>query len=279
VSGKSAEIEEVKNFSKKIRKNILKMSFFAGSKSAHLGGALSISDIVSFLFLNMTFKGSDAQNENRDRFILSKGHSCLAYYSALFEVGYLTDSDLESFEQDNSDLLGHPVANKKIGIDFSTGSLGMGLSLGIGVALSLKKKKINKKVYVILGDGECNEGSVWEGAMAASKFKLNNLFIIVDKNNFQQTGTTTDIMPNEKLESKWKSFGWSTKNIDGHNFDEIKNFFENVDPKSESPNALIANTIKGKGISFIENNNNWHHAVLTKKNYEDAIKELEQNVI
>ncbi len=265
------------NFSNKIRKNILKMGFFAGSKSAHLGGALSISDIISYLFSNMTFTSKEGDEENRDRFILSKGHSCLAYYSALFEIGFLNDNDLKSFEQDDSDLLGHPVANKKIGIDFSTGSLGMGLSLGVGVAISLKKKKINKKVFVILGDGECNEGSVWEAAMAASKFNLDNLVVIVDKNNFQQTGTTLDIMPNEKLEAKWKSFGWNTQSIDGHDYDQIENYFTKIDLNSKAPNALIANTIKGKGVSFIENDNNWHHAVLTKKNYEDALTELEKD--
>jgi len=265
------------NFSNKIRKNILKMGFFAGSKSAHLGGALSISDIISYLFSNMTFTSKEGDEENRDRFILSKGHSCLAYYSALFEIGFLNDNDLKSFEQDDSDLLGHPVANKKIGIDFSTGSLGMGLSLGVGVAISLKKKKINKKVFVILGDGECNEGSVWEAAMAASKFNLDNLVVIVDKNNFQQTGTTLDIMPNEKLEAKWKSFGWNTQSIDGHDYDQIENYFTKIDLNSKAPNALIANTIKGKGVSFIENDNNWHHAVLTKKNYEDALMELEKD--
>ena len=265
------------NFSNKIRKNILKMGFFAGSKSAHLGGALSISDIISYLFSNMTFTSKEGDEENRDRFILSKGHSCLAYYSALFEIGFLNDNDLKSFEQDDSDLLGHPVANKKIGIDFSTGSLGMGLSLGVGVAISLKKKKINKKVFVILGDGECNEGSVWEAAMAASKFNLENLIVIVDKNNFQQTGTTLDIMPNEKLEAKWKSFGWNTQSIDGHDYDQIENYFTKIDLNSKAPNALIANTIKGKGVSFIENDNNWHHAVLTKKNYEDALMELEKD--
>tara|TARA_Y100000816_G_C26089478_1_gene575506 strand:- start:663 stop:1490 length:828 start_codon:yes stop_codon:yes gene_type:complete len=265
------------NFSNKIRKNILKMGFFAGSKSAHLGGALSISDIISYLFSNMTFTSKEGDEENRDRFILSKGHSCLAYYSALFEIGFLNDNDLKSFEQDDSDLLGHPVANKKIGIDFSTGSLGMGLSLGVGVAISLKKKKINKKVFVILGDGECNEGSVWEAAMAASKFNLENLVVIVDKNNFQQTGTTLDIMPNEKLEAKWKSFGWNTQSIDGHDYDQIENYFTKIDLNSKAPNALIANTIKGKGVSFIENDNNWHHAVLTKKNYEDALMELEKD--
>ena len=149
----------------------------------------------------------------------------------------------------------------------------MGLALGIGVALALKKRKKDINVYVVLGDGECNEGSVWEAAMAAPNFKLNNLYAIVDKNNFQQTGSNKDIMDNPNLKEKWSSFGWNTKEVDGHNINELLSFFEEG-RTVDKPKALIANTIKGKGFSFSENNNDWHHSVLTKSLYEKGLQEL-----
>ena len=214
---------------------------------------------------------------DRDRFILSKGHACLAYYAALCEIGYISKEDLQTFEKDNSNLLGHPVINREIGIDFSNGSLGMGLSLGIGVALSIKKRKKSNRVFVIIGDGECNEGSVWEAAMAASHFKLNNLFVIIDNNKFQQTGTNSQIMNTGDLKSKWQSFGWETIDLDGHNIEELIKYFELKEKSELKPKAIIANTIKGKGFSFSENNNDWHHSILTKKLYDKALEELELN--
>jgi len=265
---------DIKYFAKNIRKNILNMAFTAGASSAHIGGALSIADIMSVLFVTkMRFKEKDPLFSNRDRFILSKGHACLAYYASLFEKKLLDKNDLLTFEKNGSDLLGHPVRNMKKGIEFSTGSLGMGLSLGIGVALSLKKKKLDNHVYVVLGDGECNEGSVWEAAMSASHFKLNNITVFIDNNNFQQTGSNDQIMSLGDLANKWKSFNWNTITIDGHDFNQINQSFEKK--SSDLPNAIIAKTIKGKGISIFENNNNWHHAVITKKIFEDAMIEIE----
>ena len=165
------------------------------------------------------------------------------------------------------------MINKELGIDFSNGSLGMGLSLGIGVSISLKKKNKPNNVFVVLGDGECNEGSVWEAAMAASNFKLDNLYAIIDKNNFQQTGSNQDIMNTDSLKEKWSSFGWDTVSLDGHDINELYEYF-NATRDSKKPRAIIANTTKGKGFSFSENNNEWHHAVLTKSLYEKALKEL-----
>jgi len=263
----------VKNFAFNLRKNILKMAFEAGSSSSHLGGALSIVEIVSFLFsYQMRIDRKNINWEDRDRFILSKGHACLAYYAALTEIGFIDKNELNTFEKDDSNLLGHPVLNKKLGIDFSTGSLGMGLSIAIGLSISAKKKKKDFKVYVIIGDGENNEGSIWEAAMSAPNFKLDNLYVIIDKNNFQQTGTNKEIMNTESLSEKWKSFGWEVSEANGHDIIELFNFFEKKSPK---PKLLIANTVKGKGISFSENNNDWHHAVLTKNFYEKALNELE----
>ena len=267
------KVELVKNFAFNLRKNILKMAFEAGSSSSHLGGALSIVEIVSFLFsYQMKIDKKNISWEDRDRFILSKGHACLAYYAALAEIGFIDKNELNTFEKDDSNLLGHPVLNKKLGIDFSTGSLGMGLSIAIGLSIAAKKKKKDFKVYVILGDGENNEGSVWEAAMSAPNFNLDNLCVIIDKNNFQQTGTNKEIMNTESLPEKWKSFGWEVSEANGHDIIELFNFFEKKSPK---PKLLIANTVKGKGISFSENNNDWHHAVLTKNFYEKALNELE----
>jgi transketolase len=273
---KKTEINKVLKFSKAIRKNILDMAFYAGASSAHLGGALSIVEIISTLFCHIMKHNSNPQWQDRDRFILSKGHACLAYYAALCEIGYISKNELKTFEKNNSNLLGHPVMNREIGIDFSNGSLGMGLSLGIGVALSIKKRKKNNRVFVILGDGECNEGSVWEAAMAAAHFKLDNLFVFVDNNKFQQTGANNQIMSTGNLRDKWESFGWNSVDLDGHNIEELCNYFQLKKNSISSPSAIIANTIKGKGFSFSENNNDWHHSILSKKLYEQALQELKK---
>jgi len=274
VSSHTEDIKNIKKFSLEVKKNILEMALAAGASSAHFGGALSIVEIISILFAHqMKIDKKNVNWEKRDRFILSKGHACLAYYAALCEIGYISKDELKTFEKNDTNLLGHPVRNTKLGIDFSNGSLGMGLSLGIGVALSSKKRKLNFNVYVILGDGECNEGSVWEAAMAAPNFKLDNLYVIIDKNNFQQTGSNKEIMSVENLKDKWSSFGWHAIELDGHNIEDLFEFFKNSQ-KIKKPKAIIANTVKGKGFSFSENNNQWHHSVLTKSLYEKAIKEI-----
>jgi len=271
----SKEASSIKSFSKNVRSKILDMAYEAGSNSSHFGGALSIVEIISTLFsYQMKIDKKNPEWSDRDRFILSKGHACLAYYAALSEVGYISNEELKTFEKDGSKLSGHPVKNIKYGIEFSTGSLGIGLSIGIGLALAAKRRKKLNKTYVIVGDGECNEGSIWEGALAAPNFKLDNLYVIIDKNNLQQTGSTNDIMKTENLREKWLSFGWNVKELNGHNINELLNFFT-ADKKEGIPNLIVANTIKGKGFSFSENNNNWHHAVMTKALYEKAKKELE----
>ena len=267
-------IKKIKNFALEVRRNILEMAVSAGASSAHFGGALSITEIVSTLFsYQMKIDKKNPNWEERDRFILSKGHACLAYYAALCEVGYISKEELKTFEKNDSNLLGHPVINRNLGIDFSNGSLGMGLSLGIGVAISSKKKKKNFNVYVVVGDGECNEGSIWEAAMAAPNFNLNNLYTIIDKNNFQQTGSNKEIMNVDNLKDKWSSFGWHTVELDGHDVQALYNFFSQS-KKINKPKAIIAKTVKGKGFSFSENNNEWHHSILSKSFYEKALKEL-----
>ena len=271
---KGFNLENLKNTCKKVRKNILEMSLSAGASSSHFGGSLSTVEILTCLFEEiMKVDSSNPLWSERDRFILSKGHACLAYYSILYQKGFFEKKDLLSFEKNESFLLGHPVINKEKGIEFSNGSLGMGLSLGVGVALAMKKKSNNSKVYVLLGDGECNEGSVWEAAMSAAHFKLNNLTAIVDNNKLQQTGSNLEIMNTENLVDKWKSFNWDTIVVDGHNTEELLNAFLN---KTNKPKLIFAKTIKGKGFSFSENNNDWHHKILSQKQYDDAIKELDK---
>ena len=263
-------------FAKDIRKKILDLSFYAGSSSSHFGGALSSADIVACLFGEiMNFDKKNFQDPSRDRFILSKGHGCMVYYAVLNILGIISDEKLKTFEKNNSDLLGHPVKNNGIGIDFSTGSLGMGLSLGIGLSLAFKKKETNNRVFVLVGDGECNEGSIWESALCAPNLKLNNLTVIIDYNNFQQTGPNDEIMSVKNLEKKWSSFNWNTTSVDGHNIDQITEALKVQD--NEIPRAIIAKTIKGKGFSFSENNNDWHHKVMTSKNYHEALDEISKN--
>tara|TARA_B100000029_G_C17498251_1_gene931745 strand:+ start:601 stop:1428 length:828 start_codon:yes stop_codon:yes gene_type:complete len=269
---KNNEITKIEKLSKQIRKNILKMALAAGSSSSHFGGSLSTVEILATLYNNiLKFKSSDPLWDERDRFILSKGHGCLGYYSVLSEMGFFQREKLETFEKDGSFLLGHPVINKKKGIEFSNGSLGMGLSLGIGVSIAAKRSNKNYKVFVLMGDGECNEGSVWEAAMSAPHFKLDNLTAILDHNNLQQTGSNKEIMSTAELSNKWKSFNWDVKEIDGHDVNQILDAFKYV---SSKPKLILANTIKGKGFSFAENNNDWHHKIMTKKQYDEALIEL-----
>jgi len=267
--------KEIEIFAKKIRRNIVETAHNAGSSSAHIGGALSSVEIVATLFGNvMNYNNKNFNSLERDRFILSKGHACLVYYCALAELGIITHDQLKTFEKSESDLLGHPIKNKKIGIEFSNGSLGMGLSLGVGVSIACRKKNLKNKIYVLVGDGECNEGSVWEAAMSAAHFKLDNLIVIIDRNNFQQTGKSDEIMIYNDLKKMWDSFGFLTKEVDGHNINQLLDVLKKNNT-SRKPIAIIANTIKGKGISFAENDNNWHHAILTKNMYEKAKQELE----
>ena len=269
---KNFDQKKTSDFAKNLRKNILKMSLSAGSASSHFGGALSCIDIVAVLFQNLiNYNKNNFREISRDRFILSKGHACMSLYSVLKEIGIISETEMLTFEKSNSFLLGHPVKNLEKGIELSTGSLGMGLSVSMGIALGLKKNQINSKVYVIIGDGECNEGSIWEVALSAPKFNLDNLCIILDRNNFQQTGSGKEILDLNPIKEKWKSFNWDVLEIDGHNYQDIYN---SLIKTCKKPKIIIANTIKGKGFSFSENNNAWHHKILTNNQYQEALIEL-----
>lgn len=270
-------IKKCQEASKRMRINTIKMTYNAGNAGAHIGGALSMIEIMSSLYLGVL--KYDVYNplwENRDRFILSKGHGVIAQYAALKELGIITDEDLLTFKKNETQLYAHPSMNLKIGIEFSSGSLGQGLSLGVGTALALKRQGNNfSRVFVLLGDGECDEGSVWEAVACAAHYKLSNLIAIIDKNNLQYDGKTTEILSMENLEEKWRSFGWQCVSVDGHSEEELL-YALNI--KNTIPLAIVANTVKGKGISFMENNHIWHNGRLTKEQFTQAIKEQEAEI-
>lgn len=268
------QIETIQRMAKDMRLSALKMAFAAGANGAHVGPGFSAIEIIATLYGGvMKLDASDPTWEGRDRFIISKAHAVLAYYNALSQVGYIPAADLSTFESNDGYLPGHPVMNPGKGIEFSGGSLGMGLGLGIGVALAAKKRKAGFSAYVLLGDGECNEGSVWEAAMSAAHFQLDNLIAIVDCNKLQYDGTTREILDMGDMRKKWESFGWASVDVDGHSVPALYEALKSR-PAASKPYAVIAHTIKGKGVSFMENNKEWHHARITKEQYEKALEEL-----
>ena len=269
----NALIQKLETAALSVRKKCLEIAFGLSPKPTHFGGALSTVDILSTLYFEvMNYDVNDPTSENRDRFFLSKGHSVMGYYATLAKAGFITNEELFTYGQNNTFLPGHPVINKKKGIESTNGSLGMGLSVGIGTAIAAKKKNLTARAYVLMGDGECNEGSVWESIMAASHFKLDNLTAIIDRNRWQQTGSGSDIMDIGNLCEKFISFGWQAVDINGHNITDI---YTALNKETEGkPRAIIAKTIKGKGFSFSEENNAWHHAVLPEKLYKLGLAEI-----
>ena len=269
-------VNKVKDMAKHMRRKILDVTYSC-NLSAHIGGALSMVDIMATLYSSvLRYNIKNSAWEDRDRFILSKGHGALGYYSALLETGFISEDIFASFQTNESDLTAHPVMNLPLGIESSNGSLGQGLSMGIGLALAAKRKKKKHNIYVLLGNGECNEGSVWEAVMSAVNFKLDNLISIVDNNGFQnEMEPSEQIMDSCTFEDKWKSFGWNVCSVDGHNITELYDAFTEYHDEKK-PKVVIANTIKGKGVPFMENNNEWHHNRLTKLHYENALQEMVQ---
>ena len=211
---------------------------------------------------------------DRDRFLLSKGHVAILQYAALAEAGFFPVEDLKNTKEIGSYLQGHPDVRKTPGIEAGTGSLGQGLSIGLGMALGLKADSIDRNVYVLIGDGELSEGQIWEAAMAAGFYKADNLIAIVDKNNLQANGIVKERMDSNPLPDKWRSFGWNVLDIDGHNMVEILTALDEADLERERPTVIIANTVKGKGISFAENVVGYHNGMLTAETYEQALEEL-----
>lgn len=243
--------------------------------SGHIGGSLSATELMVYLYFNkMNIDPHNPHKEDRDIFILSKGHATLGYYSVLVERGYFEREELSTYRQINSRLQGHPHIDEAPGIESSSGSLGQGISFGIGLALGLKKRNMPNKVYVMTGDGELEEGQIWEAIMLQGKLKLDNLIIIVDQNQLQLDDCVKNITELNDIKSKFEAFGFNAIEIDGNNFNEIDCAFAAL--SSDKPNIIVADTIKGKGISFMENKIEWHSKKVNDEDYTKAIKELEQ---
>ena len=266
------EVKKLEEIARRIRIAVLKMTTKAGS--GHPGGSLSCVDIITALYFKIL--RHDPKNpkwEERDRFILSKGHSAPALYAALAEAGYFDKEILMTLRRPWSILQGHTDMTRTPGVEMSAGSLGQGLSFAVGVALAGKLDKKDYKVYVLMSDGECDEGQVWEAAMAASHYSLDNLIAIIDRNKQQIDGWTEEVMTLEPFKDKWIAFGWRVMEIDGHNFKEIIEALHKA--REGGPTVIIAHTVKGKGVSFMENNLEYHGRALREDELREALRELE----
>lgn len=265
------DIGRLEQMSENVRKRIISLADYCAG-DAHWGGALSCVDMLVSLYgayLNTVDK--NLPYGERDKFILSKGQSAVALYSMLAECGLIDEDYLKEFQQNGSILAELAIMDKKHDIECSGGSLGLGLPMGVGLALAAKKRGYIYRTVVMAGDGECNEGSVWEAVMLAGQLKLNNLIFIVDKNNYQSDGNTKDIIDNSNMRGQLEQFGWDSCEINGH---DIQDCLKALGINSDKPRAIVMNTVKGKGVSFMENNNTWHHYVLEKKWLEEARKEV-----
>ena len=272
-SDKKIEIKNLEDISKNIRKNIVEMVYSASS--GHPGGSLSITDILTVLYFHeMNVNINNPKDEDRDRLVLSKGHCSPALYAVLAEKGYFPKEDLKTFRKIDSYLQGHPDMKKIPGVDMSSGSLGQGLSVSNGMALAGKLDKKDYRVYCVMGDGEIEEGEVWEAAMTSSHYKLDNLCVIVDNNNLQIDGKINEVMSPYPIDKKFESFGFNVININGHDFNEITTALETSKKIKEKPTVIIAKTIKGKGISYMENEASWHGKAPNEEQYNIAIEEL-----
>ena len=260
-----------------IRKNAVTAVYSASS--GHPGGSLSSADLMAVLYFDeMNVDPKNPNMEDRDRFVLSKGHCSPALYGTLAEAGFFDKEELKTFRHIDSRLQGHPDMKHIPGVDMSTGSLGLGISSACGMALSAKAYKKDYRVYALLGDGEIEEGQVWEAAMYAPHYKLDNLCIFVDLNGLQIDGSTAEVMNSSPLDKKFEAFGWNTLTIDGHNYDEIKKALRDARGTKGKPTAVIMKTVKGKGVSYMENSVKWHGVAPNEEEYEKAISELDAHI-
>ena len=271
------DIKKLEEKAKEVRKGIIEAVY--RGKSGHPGGSLSIADVMTVLYFNtMKIDEKNPELEDRDRLVLSKGHCSPALYSCLAQRGYFNKEELQEFRNINSNLQGHPDMNKVKGVDMTSGSLGQGLSVANGMAIAGKIDNKDYRVYAILGDGEIEEGQIWEAAMASSKYKLDNLCVIVDNNNLQIDGTIEQVMSSYPIDEKFEKFGFEVITIDGHNIEKIIEALEKAKTIKEKPTCIIAKTIKGKGVSFMENQVGWHGKAPNDEQYNQAIKELQENI-
>ncbi|HHW67948.1 MAG: transketolase [Epulopiscium sp.] len=265
--------EELQKICLRFRNELIDLLY--SIQTGHPGGSLSCTEIVTTLFFEkMNIDPKNPNKEGRDRFIMSKGHAAPMLYLNMAEKGYFPREDLKTLRQVGSHLQGHPCAHTTPGVELSTGPLGMGLGAGLGMALGEKLKNSDATIYVLLGDGEIQEGGIWEAAMAASKFKANNLIAILDYNGVQLDGTLEEIMPMGDIGKKFESFGWNVLYCDGHDVEDIANAIDEAKNCSTQPSIIIAKTVKGKGISFMEGKNSWHGKPIDLEEYKLAKAEL-----
>lgn len=267
------DIKQLEHIAKEIRKKIFYMIYKAGG--GHIAPAFSIVELVTALYFRILRLNKDSvTDESRDRFILSKGHACAALYAVLVQAGFAPQKVLEKFCQPDGIIGGHPDIAALPGIEATTGSLGHGFPFSMGLALSAKLDGKDYRVFTILGDGECQEGSIWEAALFASHHNLDNLIGIIDYNKYQALEPIKDVLALEPLKAKWESFNWAVKEVDGHNLQEIINVLSDVPFERDKPNFVIAHTIKGKGVSFMENVPIWHYRLPNEEETKIAVKEL-----
>lgn len=270
-------LTELNKKSIQYRKNILKYIFNANA--GHTGGSLSCIDILNVVYNHvMNVSPENFKSPDRDRYIQSKGHSVEALYVVLADKGFFPESDLETLCKYKSHYIGHPT--KKVnGVEQNTGALGHGLPICVGTALSAKLDNKSFRVFTLLGDGELPEGSNWEAALAAAHYKLDNLCVIIDHNKLQITGPTSEVCNTDPIDKKFESFGWAVKHVDGHDYDALIKTFDALPFEKDKPSLIIANTVKGKGISYMENNVKWHHGVPNEQQFEEALNELESATV
>lgn len=268
-------IEELKGIAKDLRKTSLTMIYTA--QSGHPGGSLSAADLMAALyFKEMNVDPKNPKWEDRDRFVLSKGHVCPIQYSALAHKGFFPYEEIYTLRKHGSILQGHPDMKRTKGIDISTGSLGQGLSAGVGMALAAKMDEKSFRTFVLVGDGECQEGQIWEAAQTAVKYKLDNLVVFVDDNRLQCDGICDEVMPTQDLAKKFESFGFDTRRIDGHDMETIVKTLDEIrEAKNSKPKCIVLDTVKGKGVSYMEDVVGWHGKAPNKEQYEQAIQEIE----
>lgn len=270
---KIVSVQALENIAKEIRRGIVEEIYTA--QSGHPGGSLSCADILTVLYFNqMNINPKEPNAEARDRLVLSKGHSSPALYAALSRKGYFNKEELANFRKLESKLQGHPDMNKVPGVDMSSGSLGQGLSVANGMALNSKMENLGYRVYCILGDGEIEEGQVWEAAMTSSKYHLDNLCVIVDNNNLQIDGTIEDVKGLENIEDKFESFGFYVITVNGNNIADLITAFDKAKMTKGKPTAIVAITTKGKGVSFMEDKAEWHGKAPSEEQYNQAMEEL-----
>ena len=273
-------VQELETKARELRKIALEMAHVSGSEGAHIGPSFSLMDIMTVLFFDtMNHRVEEPDWPDRDRVVLSKGHACLGLYAPLTACGYLTREQAMSFNQPHTQIAGHPSGKGVHGIEHPAGSLGHGLSVGCGLAKGAKIQNRPYDTYVVIGDGESNEGSVWEAVMFAAHHKLDNLTVIVDANGFQYGGTTAELMDMEPLADKWKAFGWNVKEVNGNDVGQLQAALDKSQRVPGKPTCVIARTVKGYGVSLFAGTNDWHHGVISTETLEKALRELESQEV